>query len=128
MVSLTHLLTFFFILSFVLLLGYSSVPESLRIKGDKTAEKSNEAISKLNSLSETMNSSISIQTNMPLLGTIVFPNVFAIFYGIFNSLWTMLQLPSTLFNNVGIPPIVVTGISGVLLLLLALTVIDWFKH
>lgn len=123
MVSLTHLLTFFFILAFVLFLGYSSVPAQGSI-----AQQANATMNNMNALSASMNSSISIQTNMPLLGTIVFPNVFAIFYGIFNTLWSMLNIPTTLLGGIGLPPIILVGLGGVLVLILALTVIDWFKH
>lgn len=126
MVSLSHLITFFFILSFVLFLGYSSVPVTNGI-----GQQANATMDKLTVMGNSLNSTLTVVSNFPLIGTISFPNVFAIFWGIFDTLFTLVQLPVGLFNSLGggaagIPSILILGISGVLLVLTAIKVVGFF--
>lgn len=127
MVSLSHLLTFFMILSFVLFLGYSSVPATNGI-----GQNANDTMTKLTTMSKTLNSSLTVVTNAPLIGTISFPNVFAIFWGVFDTLFSVVQLPIGLFGSLGtgpngLPAAVLLGLSGVLLVLTAIKVVGFFK-
>lgn len=122
MVSLSHLITFFMILSFVLFLGYSSVPATGGI-----GQQANDTLTKYQAMGTALNSTLVVVSNAPIIGTISFPNVFAIFYSVFVTLFSMVSLPTALVNGIGLPPILALGIGSILLVLSAIKIVGWFK-
>jgi len=131
MAEFTNFLILTYVLAFVVMMGYATAPgaQTYEQKYGFKSNVSDTAQRQVTSIDNQMNEMKTpmVITNVPIFGTVVFPNPFAIFIGIFTILLSIVSAPFDIIGGLDLPVILIRFLQGILLVIGIYLGYTWFK-